>query len=66
MPDQPRLFTVPPAVSFLETFVDKLVEGQLVPGFRPLDDPLLLSSATLYLPTRRAARLLPDLFQIGF
>lgn len=66
MPDQPRLFTVSPAVSFLETFVDKLVDGQIVPGFRPLDDPLLLSSATLYLPTRRAARLLPDLFQKAF
>ncbi|WP_420412428.1 double-strand break repair protein AddB [Roseibium sp.] len=66
MPDQPRLFTIPPSVSFLETFVDSLVEGHLVPGFRPLNDPLLLSSATLYLPTRRAARLLPDLFQKKF
>lgn len=66
MPDQPRLFTIPPAVSFLETLTDALVEGRLIPGFRPLDDPLLLSSATLYLPTRRAARLLPELFQKKF
>lgn len=66
MAEHPRLFTVPPSVPFLKTLVETLTDGRLVPGFRPLDDPLLLSSATLYLPTRRAARLLPDLFQKRF
>jgi len=66
MQDQPRLFTIPPSVSFLDTLTEALVEGQLIPGFRPLDDPLLLSSVTLYLPTRRAARLMPELFQKTF
>ncbi|WP_417672299.1 double-strand break repair protein AddB, partial [Roseibium sp.] len=58
-----NIFTVPPSVPFLKTLAEKLVDGTLVPGFRPLDDPLLLSKVTLYLPTRRAARLLPDIFQ---
>jgi len=66
MADRPRLFSVPPSVPFLKTLVDTLVDGSLVPGFRPLDDPLLLSRVTLYLPTRRAARLLPELFQQKF
>ncbi|TYC49524.1 double-strand break repair protein AddB [Rhodobacterales bacterium] len=66
MPERPRLFSVSPSVPFLQTLVRTLVDGTLVPGFRPLDDPLLLSNATLYLPTRRAARLLPELFQDCF
>lgn len=65
-PDTARLFTIPPAVPFLKTLVETLARGELVDGFRPLDDPLLLSSATLYLPTRRTARLLPELFQEEF
>lgn len=63
MAGETRLWSVPPSVPFLKTLVDTLVDGRLVPGFRPLDDPLLLAGATLYLPTRRAARLLPELFQ---
>lgn len=66
MADETRLWSVPPSVPFLKTLVDTLVDGTLVPGFRPLDDPLLLADATLYLPTRRAARLLPELFQQRF
>jgi ATP-dependent helicase/nuclease subunit B len=66
MADATRLWSVPPSVPFLKTLVDTLVDGTLVPGFRPLDDPLLLADATLYLPTRRAARLLPELFQQRF
>ena len=61
-----RLWSVPPSVPFLKTLADTLVDGTLIPGFRPLDDPLLLPSVTLYLPTRRAARLLPELFQQRF
>lgn len=66
MAEASRLFTVPPSVPFLSTLVETLASGALVPDFRPLDDPLLLSSATLYLPTRRTARLLPELFQKAF
>lgn len=58
-----NIFTIPPSVPFLRTLAERLVDGSLIPGFRPLDDPLLLSRVTLYLPTRRAARLLPDIFQ---
>lgn len=57
----PRIFSIPPSVPFLRRLIETLADGTLVPGFRPLDDPLLLSSATIYLPTRRAARLLPDI-----
>ncbi len=66
MTDSARLWSVPPSVPFLKTLVDTLVDGTLIPGFRPLDDPLLLAGVTLYLPTRRAARLLPELFQNRF
>ncbi|MCV0425902.1 MAG: double-strand break repair protein AddB [Roseibium sp.] len=66
MVERARLYSIPAAVPFLKTLVDTLVDGTLVPGFRPIDDPLLLPTATLYLPTRRAARLLPDLFQEKF
>ncbi|MEM8702069.1 MAG: double-strand break repair protein AddB [Pseudomonadota bacterium] len=66
MSERPRLFSVPPSVPFLETLVDTLVDGTLVPGFRPQDDPHLLPSATIYLPTRRSARMLPAIFQKKF
>jgi ATP-dependent helicase/nuclease subunit B len=57
-----RLYSVPPSIPFLETLVETLVDGSLIPGFCPQENPLLLPTATLYLPTRRAARLLPELF----
>ncbi|MTI44564.1 ATP-dependent helicase/nuclease subunit B [Roseibium hamelinense] len=60
------IYTIPPSVPFLPRLVETLVDGTLVDGFRPLDDPLLLADVTLYLPTRRAARQLPDLFQEVF
>lgn len=66
MAERPRLFSIPPSVPFLETLVEKLVDGALVPGFRPLDNPHRLPSVTLYLPTRRSARLLPQVFQKKF
>ncbi len=66
MAERARLYSVPPSVPFLETLVDKLVEGALVPGFCPQDNPQLLPSVTLYLPTRRSARLLPQVFQKKF
>src|SRR5579871_2010433 len=58
----PRVFTIPPSVPFLPALVRALVYGTLVPGFAPGADPLALTTATLYLPTRRACRLARDVF----
>ena len=52
----PRVFSIPPGVPFLPTLADALLEGSLVPGYRYDGDPLSLADATIYLPTRRAAR----------
>ena len=56
-----RVFSVPPGTPFLPTLVRTLLDGTLAPGFpataadgRP--DPLALADATIYVPTRRAAR----------
>ena len=51
-----RVFSVAPGAPFLKELATALAEGRLVEGFRPVDDPLMLASATVYLPTRRAAR----------
>jgi len=51
-----RLFTIPPGAPFLPTFARALMAGEIVPGFPDAADPLSLSSATIYVPTRRAAR----------
>ncbi|HVY56573.1 MAG TPA: double-strand break repair protein AddB [Xanthobacteraceae bacterium] len=58
----PRVFNIPASAPFLPTLVRALVDGRLVPGFAPRHDPLSLASATLYLPTRRACRLVRDVF----
>ena len=59
----PRLFTIDPGVPFLRQLARSLCDGELVNGFasRP-DDPLTLSTATIYVPTRRAARALRSEF----
>lgn len=51
-----RVFSVPPGTPFLKELAAALVDGRLVDGFRPADDPFLLPQATVYLPNRRAAR----------
>lgn len=53
-----RVFSVPPGVPFLDTVAEALLDGTLVPGFVPARDPMALASATLFVPTRRAARAL--------
>ncbi|WP_029057721.1 double-strand break repair protein AddB [Stappia stellulata] len=60
---QPNIFSIPPSAPFLPTFVDALLAGRLVPGLDAETDPLALARITLYVPTRRAARALPALFQ---
>jgi ATP-dependent helicase/nuclease subunit B len=57
-----RVFTIAPSVPFLPTLVRALMGGRLVPGFPASGDPLALTAATLYLPTRRACRLARDVF----
>ena len=56
----PHVFTISPGVNFLSTFADRLIAGDLVPAIRQPLDPLALSSATIYVPTRRAARALRE------
>src|SRR5687768_8004797 len=53
MSRSPRVFSIPPGSPFLPTLVDSLLDGRLAVG--PLAD------ATIYLPTRRAARALTAL-----
>lgn len=58
-----NVFTIPPGAPFLKTLARSLCEGRLVDGFRhDPADPLSLASATIYLPTRRAARVLRSEF----
>ena len=61
--DAPNIHTIPSSVSFLDTLVEEICSARLVPGLDPRADPLALADVTLYLPTRRAARALPALFQ---
>jgi len=58
----PRLFTIAPGAAFLPTLAEALVAGRLVPGFQADGDPLKLAGATIYVPTRRAARELRAIF----
>ena len=60
--NSPRVFSIPPGVPFLPALADALLQGRLVPGFRYDGDPLSLADATIYLPTRRAARELRSVF----
>src|SRR5690606_5340712 len=57
----PRVFSIPPSAAFLPTLAQALVSGRLVPDFNA-DDPLALAGATIYVPTRRAARELRSIF----
>lgn len=52
----PRVFSIPPGAPFLPTLAHALKAGTLSPGFDIAADPLALSRATIYLPTRRAVR----------
>ncbi len=52
---QPAVFTIPPSAHFAR----ELARGVIA---RAGDDPLALSSAVIYLPTRRAARSFGDAF----
>ncbi|MCP1199013.1 double-strand break repair protein AddB [Notoacmeibacter sp. MSK16QG-6] len=51
-----RVFTIDPGLPFLPTLADALFDGSLTGEPLDKDDPFALSSVTLFLPTRRAAR----------
>jgi ATP-dependent helicase/nuclease subunit B len=58
-----NVFTIPPGAPFLKVLAQSICDGRLVEGFRhDPADPLSLASATIYLPTRRAARVLRSEF----
>ncbi|GHE69098.1 double-strand break repair protein AddB [Camelimonas fluminis] len=58
---RPRVCSIAPGAPFLSTLADSLLDGTLIPGFRPDAEPLGLATATIFLPTRRAARALQDI-----
>ncbi|MDQ0316748.1 double-strand break repair protein AddB [Amorphus orientalis] len=58
----PRVYSIAPSTPFLPTLVAALRDGSLWPDGRVPDDPLALADATIYLPTRRAARVLEAAF----
>src|SRR3974377_789604 len=55
-----RVFNIPASAPFLPTLIEALHGGKF--GFDFADDPLTLSSATLYLPTRPPCRLMREAF----
>ncbi|MDM9621156.1 double-strand break repair protein AddB [Rhizobium sp. S96] len=60
---RPRVLTIPAGLPFLNTLAQSLCAGQLTPSFtHDPADPLSLSKVTIYLPTRRAARVLRSEF----
>lgn len=60
--ERPRVLSVPAGVPFLDMIADALLDGRLIEGFRFSGDPLQLAEATIYVPTRRAARALRTSF----
>jgi len=57
-----KIFTIPPGAPFLKTFAVALLEGRVVEGFSRDLGPLEMAEATIYVPTRRAAKALADEF----
>lgn len=58
----PNVFTVAPGTAFLPAVARALLDGTLVKGFAWDGDPMSLARATIYVPTRRAARELRSVF----
>ncbi|WP_395665529.1 double-strand break repair protein AddB [Methylocella sp.] len=57
-----NVFSIAPGAPFLKTFARSFLEGRVVAGFSAALGPLALADATIYTPTRRAARALADEF----
>jgi ATP-dependent helicase/nuclease subunit B len=59
----PHVLSIPAGVPFLKTLAARLCDGRLSDRYRlDLTDPLSLSRVTIYVPTRRAARVLRSEF----
>ena len=55
--------TIAPGLPFLRVLAEALCDGRLAPGYRYDEtDPLSLASVTIFVPTRRAARVLRSEF----
>ncbi|MBB4120943.1 double-strand break repair protein AddB [Martelella radicis] len=53
------LWTIPPGVPFLQSLAHNMLSGRLAPSFRyDPKDPLALADVRIFLPTRRAVRVL--------
>src|ERR1700751_2886151 len=57
-----RVLSIPSSVPLLRPVVAALIEGRLIEGFEARTQPERLTQATLYLPTRRAGRLVREIF----
>ncbi|UDF31400.1 UNVERIFIED_ORG: double-strand break repair protein AddB [Roseateles sp. XES5] len=58
-----RIFSIPASLPFLKTVATSLIDGRLVPGFTyDPADPLALADVTIYVPTRRSARVIRSEF----
>jgi ATP-dependent helicase/nuclease subunit B len=53
-----NVFTIPPGVPFLPTFVEALLAGEIVSNVSRASAPVDLARMTIYVPTQRAARAL--------
>src|SRR5262249_52340961 len=61
--DRQRILTIPAGLPFLRTLAAALCDGRLTEHFRhDPTDPLSLAKVTIFLPTRRAARVLRSEF----
>lgn len=61
-----NIYSIPSHCDFLQVLVESLLDGSLIEGFEPLKNPLLLSTATIFVPNRRAARSLATAFMGAF
>ena len=55
---RPRVFSIASGLPFLPTLAQSLLAGAIIPQWPRGDDPLVFADATIYVPTRRAARAL--------
>ena len=62
MSRDPRVVSIAPGSPFLTTLVRSFLDGTLLGTAIAPDDPLALADATIYVPTRRAARALRSSF----
>ncbi|KQS76082.1 double-strand break repair protein AddB [Rhizobium sp. Leaf384] len=62
-PARQNVLTIPAGVPFLKTLVHAICDGTVVPDYRyDPTDPLSLAGVTIFVPTRRAARVLRSEF----